>query len=59
VDIDHEDGNHNDNLPESLQALCTHCHSRKTHLSKEHMNPGEVGPGAGDVAAPGLVDLRE
>jgi hypothetical protein len=59
LDIDHEDGNQNDNLPESLQTLCAHCHRLKTRLSKDEMNPGNVGLGAGDAAAPGLVDLLE
>jgi 5-methylcytosine-specific restriction endonuclease McrA len=59
LDIDHIDGNHNNNSPDNLQTLCANCHRLKTHLSKDHMNPGEVGGGGDDAAAPSIGDLRE
>lgn len=30
IDIDHIDGNHNNNSPENLQSLCANCHRLKT-----------------------------
>lgn len=35
LDVDHIDGNHQNNDPENLQTLCANCHRLKTKLSKE------------------------
>lgn len=43
LDVDHIDGNHNNNDPTNLQILCANCHRLKTHLSKDHMNAGQIG----------------
>ncbi len=43
LDVDHIDGNHNNNVFENLQILCANCHRLKTHNSKDHLNPGQIG----------------
>jgi len=35
LDVDHIDGNHNNNDPDNLQTLCANCHRLKTYISKE------------------------
>lgn len=34
IDIDHIDGNHNNDSKENLQSLCANCHRLKTFLNK-------------------------
>ncbi len=36
LDVDHKDGNHNNNSIKNLQTLCANCHRLKTIRSKEH-----------------------
>lgn len=33
LDVDHIDGNRNNNDPSNLQTLCANCHRLKTHLN--------------------------
>lgn len=35
LDIDHIDGNRQNNLPENLQTLCANCHRLKTKLNND------------------------
>lgn len=35
LDVDHIDGNHNNNSINNLQTLCANCHRLKTFLNKE------------------------
>lgn len=35
LDLDHKDGNDNNNIPENIQTLCKVCHSDKTKTEKE------------------------
>lgn len=35
LDVDHIDGNHNNNAIENLQTLCANCHRLKTRESKQ------------------------
>lgn len=35
LDVDHIDGNHNNNDPSNLQTLCANCHRLKTWLNKD------------------------
>lgn len=37
LDVDHIDGNHQNNDPSNLQTLCRNCHSLKTWLNKDHI----------------------
>jgi 5-methylcytosine-specific restriction endonuclease McrA len=37
LDVDHIDGNHNNNNPENLQTLCANCHRLKTFLNKDYL----------------------
>ena len=37
LDVDHIDGNHQNNEQDNLQTLCANCHRLKTHLNKDHM----------------------
>lgn len=37
LDIDHIDGNHNNNDESNLQTLCANCHRLKTHLNKDNI----------------------
>ena len=37
IDIDHIDGNHKNNDPENLQALCANCHRLKTMEEKDYL----------------------
>ena len=34
LDVDHIDGNHDNNNAENLKTLCANCHRLKTHLHK-------------------------
>ncbi len=38
LDVDHIDGNRQNNEPDNLQTLCANCHRLKTHLNKDHLN---------------------
>ena len=42
LDVDHIDGNRNNNDPANLQTLCANCHRLKTHLSGD--STSETGP---------------
>lgn len=35
LDVDHIDGNRNNNDPSNLQTLCSNCHRLKTQLNKD------------------------
>jgi len=35
LDVDHINGNHQDNSPDNLQTLCANCHRLKTWLNKD------------------------
>lgn len=35
LDVDHIDGDHNNNSPDNLQTLCANCHRLKTYLHKD------------------------
>lgn len=39
-DIDHIDGNHNNNKTDNLQELCANCHRLKTYLNKDTAKRG-------------------
>lgn len=36
LDVDHIDGNHENNDPDNLQTLCANCHRLKTFLNKDY-----------------------
>ncbi|QJT70414.1 hypothetical protein [Microcystis phage MaeS] len=38
LDVDHIDGNHNNNHPDNLQVLCANCHRLKTFLNGDYLN---------------------
>ena len=38
LDVDHIDGNHNNDNPSNLQTLCANCHRLKTYTNNEHLN---------------------
>jgi 5-methylcytosine-specific restriction endonuclease McrA len=42
LDVDHIDGDHDNNDPENLQTLCANCHRLKTQIQKDyrHKNNG-------------------
>jgi 5-methylcytosine-specific restriction endonuclease McrA len=40
LQVDHIDGNSENNEPENLQTLCANCHIFKTHLYKDYATPG-------------------
>lgn len=35
LQVDHIDGNHNNNKPENLQTLCANCHTLKTNIYRD------------------------
>lgn len=35
LDVDHIDGNHDNNSVDNLQTLCANCHRLKTHLNND------------------------
>lgn len=35
LDVDHIDGNHENNNIDNLQTLCANCHRLKTHLNRD------------------------
>ena len=37
LDVDHIDGNHNNNDINNLQTLCSNCHRLKTYVNKDHI----------------------
>jgi len=37
LDVDHVDGNHENNDPNNLQTLCANCHRLKTQLNKDFL----------------------
>lgn len=38
LDVDHIDGNHDNNQLSNLQTLCANCHRLKTHLNGDHLS---------------------
>lgn len=38
LDVDHIDGNHNNNDPANLQTLCANCHRLKTKRNGDHLS---------------------
>jgi 5-methylcytosine-specific restriction endonuclease McrA len=38
LDVDHVDGNKQNNSPENLQTLCANCHRLKTHKNKDYLS---------------------
>lgn len=40
LQVDHIDGNPDNNSPENLQTLCANCHIHKTHANKDYATPG-------------------
>lgn len=42
LDIDHIDGNHNNNDPNNLQILCANCHRLKTWKNQDWKRKGEA-----------------
>ncbi len=38
LDVDHIDGDHNNNSPDNLRTLCANCHRLKSYLNKDHIN---------------------
>ena len=36
LDVDHIDGNHNNNEVSNLQTLCANCHRLKTHVNNDY-----------------------
>lgn len=43
LDVDHIDGNHNNNKENNLQTLCANCHRLKTYLNKDWESKVYVG----------------
>ena len=37
LDVDHIDGDRDNNDPNNLQTLCANCHRLKTHVNKDHL----------------------
>lgn len=40
LDVDHRDGNHDNNDPSNFQTLCANCHRLKTFMSKDWEKAG-------------------
>ena len=40
LQVDHINGDPNDNRPENLQTLCSHCHTIKGIQNGDHLTPG-------------------
>lgn len=40
LQVDHINGNPNDNRPKNLQTLCANCHCYKTHMNEDYASPG-------------------
>lgn len=40
LDVDHIDGNKDNNSESNLQTLCANCHRLKTHVNKDYMAKG-------------------
>ena len=41
LDVDHIDGNHQNNDPENLQTLCANCHRLKTYVNRDWKEANE------------------
>lgn len=37
LDVDHVDGNRDNNDPVNFRTLCANCHRLKTHLNRDHV----------------------
>jgi hypothetical protein len=37
LDVDHIDGNRDNDSPEKLRTLCANCHRLKTYMDRDHM----------------------
>lgn len=46
LDVDHIDGNKQNNLENNFQTLCANCHRLKTQLNKDHTNVSKAPYGA-------------
>jgi len=44
LDVDHIDGNHENNDPSNLQTLCANCHRLKTQVNKDWENKKTAPP---------------
>lgn len=42
LDVDHIDGNRNNNNPSNLKTLCANCHRIKTYENKDYVNKYDV-----------------
>lgn len=40
LDVDHIDGDKQNNQPSNYQTLCANCHRLKTHFEKNYVNKG-------------------
>lgn len=38
LDVDHKDGDKNNNSEDNFMTLCANCHRLKTHMSKDYLN---------------------
>lgn len=43
LDVDHVDGNRDNDAPSNFRTLCANCHRLKTHLNRDHI-PKDVEP---------------
>ena len=50
LDVDHKDGNRENQLPENLQTLCANCHRLKTHLNGDHKQWAKGVPSEGNLS---------
>lgn len=40
LDLDHVDGNRNNDNPKNLQTICANCHRLKTYMTKQFRDRG-------------------